>query len=717
MRRLKAVLACSALVSGFGLTVVGPVVVGGGSAAATTTPLINDSFTGSSTPAGTPVLAFNDACLTADSNTSDTPIPGCGSPAIDVSGGGALQLTPDSFSQKGGLLYSSTLPFADGLDVSFTQYQYGSGYPADGIGFVLATAPPTPSKLGLSGGSLGYNGIPGGYLGIGLDVFGNYLSPGSGGTNCSQPPWAAATPNSPFGYHPNTVTVRGPEGASTTAGYCLLTSNLDPTYGFGEDLTTHNANDSIQGSSGSTTADRAASARQVHIIIDAVKDTYSVSIDFTGTGNSFTPVIAGAPLPKPLPSRVTFGWSASTGAADDIHDITNLAITTYNGAAPTLTMTAGDSGAGSLPVGTPASYTLTPGVSADSAAPEDQAVTVTDTLPAGVTAHGTPSGTGWNCSASSGSNLSCTTAPPAGGLTPGGHFPSISVPVTVDSTVPLGSKITNTATATSPDSVAPVSATDTAAVVPSAGFWVASAAGHVGAYGSATFHGSLASVKLAAPIVGLTGTKDNGGYWMASSDGGVFSFGDATFDGSLPPVKLAAPIVGVTANPTGHGYWLVGADGGVFSFGQAGFHGSLGGVHLSAPIVGIAAAPNGNGYWLIGADGGVFSFGQAGFHGSLGGVHLSAPIVGIAAAPNGNGYWLIGADGGVFSFGLGARYLGSDVGRSTRPMVGLAPDLTGAGYWLADSAGPVYPIGNAPIDISYPGTLVAIAGIHGPTSG
>jgi Domain of unknown function DUF11 len=56
-------------------------------------------------------------------------------------------------------------------------------------------------------------------------------------------------------------------------------------------------------------------------------------------------------------------------------------------------------------------------------------VTVTDTLPAG-TLNGVPTGTGWDCSASSGTTVNCTypasaTAPIAAGTT----LPSITVPV------------------------------------------------------------------------------------------------------------------------------------------------------------------------------------------------------------------------------------------------------------------------------------------------
>jgi hypothetical protein len=47
-------------------------------------------------------------------------------------------------------------------------------------------------------------------------------------------------------------------------------------------------------------------------------------------------------------------------------------------------------------------------------------------------------------------------------------------------------------------------------------------------------------------------------------------FGDAGFFGSMAGVRLAAPVVGMASTPDIQGYWLVAADGGVFSFGDAG---------------------------------------------------------------------------------------------------------------------------------------------------
>lgn len=120
-------------------------------------------------------------------------------------------------------------------------------------------------------------------------------------------------------------------------------------------------------------------------------------------------------------------------------------------------------------------------------------------------------------------------------------------------------------------------------------------------------------------------------YWLLEESGRVVNFGGAAPYGSVETVRLNAPVVGIAAHISGRGYWVTTADGGVFSFGEAPFLGSLGNVELNAPIVGIEPTISGNGYWLVAADGGVFSFGDAPFLGSAGGIKLNAPIVGMAA--------------------------------------------------------------------------------------
>ena len=195
------------------------------------TPIVIESFTNATTTSSkwalpTAPTGANVACLTASSNSSQTPIPGCALPTPDPAGAGALRLTDAVGSEEGGVAFTQTLPTTKGLDVSFNSYQYG-GSSADGIGFFLAAtnpaSPAPPSTIGSPGGDLGYSsgtgttGLADGYLGVGLDVYGNYTNSDFDGTGCTDPSWVGAS-----AVVPGQVTVRGPGNGTT--GYCPLTS-------------------------------------------------------------------------------------------------------------------------------------------------------------------------------------------------------------------------------------------------------------------------------------------------------------------------------------------------------------------------------------------------------------------------------------------------------------------------------------------------------------
>jgi hypothetical protein len=130
----------------------------------------------------------------------------------------------------GGVFLASGLPSTQGLNIAFNTYQYNTtsgNSAADGIGFTLAAGnpldPTAPTALGPDGGSLGYSaqnstakGLPFGYLGFGLDVFGNFETQTYQGTNCSG---GAASGR------PESITVRGP--GNEYSGYCELASTAN----------------------------------------------------------------------------------------------------------------------------------------------------------------------------------------------------------------------------------------------------------------------------------------------------------------------------------------------------------------------------------------------------------------------------------------------------------------------------------------------------------
>jgi hypothetical protein len=115
---------------------------------------------------------------------------------------GFLQLTDTRTNAKGGAVFNRPIPATGGLDVQFDQYQYQAVLGlqgADGIGFFLTDGSRSLPAAGAPGGSLGYgqsttvDGVNGGYLGIGLDVYGNFSSSGGGlGANCATPPTGLA---------------------------------------------------------------------------------------------------------------------------------------------------------------------------------------------------------------------------------------------------------------------------------------------------------------------------------------------------------------------------------------------------------------------------------------------------------------------------------------------------------------------------------------------
>ncbi|HEY9297785.1 MAG TPA: DUF4347 domain-containing protein, partial [Phormidium sp.] len=150
---------------------------------------------------------FQDANLTGPwifgvSGTSDSPAltAGTGSDTfpglnIDQPGSGALRLTSRNFDQSTFVIYNSPVPVNSGLKIAFDIFAYnGTSSPilpnatGDGTSFFLIDGTVTPTKAGGYGGSLGYAqntetnlpGLLGGYLGIGFDEFGNFLTTNEG---------------------------------------------------------------------------------------------------------------------------------------------------------------------------------------------------------------------------------------------------------------------------------------------------------------------------------------------------------------------------------------------------------------------------------------------------------------------------------------------------------------------------------------------------------
>jgi type IV pilus assembly protein PilY1 len=147
-----------------------------------------------------------------------------------ANGGGALRLTNDSYAESGAIISNFSFPLSSqGLSVTFTTETYGGnsggsgGDGADGISFFLQDASYATPTLGDWGGSLGYtcsnvnnsttqgyDGMVGGYIGLGIDEYGNFLNGTVNSTN-SPTTYNAGADNtsSGYGYVWNRVGLRG----------------------------------------------------------------------------------------------------------------------------------------------------------------------------------------------------------------------------------------------------------------------------------------------------------------------------------------------------------------------------------------------------------------------------------------------------------------------------------------------------------------------------
>ena len=503
-RILRRALAVTLLIStiSVGMTVSAP------KASAAGTVLFNQPFHDNTVdgPAGSVFLPAtpaktNVACLSAAGNATANPLASCAAPT-DAQGSGKLRLTSSGTGLEGGVFATTSVPTSQGLDVTFNSYQYGGSFGADGIAFVLAAADPAnpapPSVIGQSGGSLGYSalnstnaGLSHGYLGIGIDPYGNYSSKFEG-TGCTDPANIAQR-------MPGQVVVRGP--GNGTVGYCAVQSSAATATSPALTLR-------------ATT--RAASLVPVEVVFNPTSSPVTTASGLTVPGGdydvTFTPIggtarsLVGALPVVPsglypaswvnangIPKQVTFGWVASTGANTDFHEIDNALVSTLN-PVPQLAVSQTSYAAATLPPGSPVTYKV---AASSSGAAENLPVTVTETLPSGVLPVGA-FGTGWVCGAPSGQQISCTnsTSPfTSGTITVNGVVNSASVtPAVVQSST--------SAVASSSDANPATSSSAPAGTVPAAPNVTSITPGN-GAAGGAndvTVHGSNLSGATAIEI-------------------------------------------------------------------------------------------------------------------------------------------------------------------------------------------------------------------------
>ncbi|GAA4212602.1 hypothetical protein GCM10022289_43680 [Pedobacter jeongneungensis] len=248
----------------------------------------------------------------------------------DLAGDGWLRLTKGTGNQKGYAYVNKSFPSTLGVLVDFEYKTWRSAADsyngADGIGVFLFDANANFALGGL-GGSLGYapntggtnpvtTGLAGGYVGVGLDEYGNFSNSNEGR-------------NGGPGLRPNSVTMRGP---TTTNANPTVVNGIDPTnkYLTSVQLSTDATANELDYNT--VTATRPADGtfyRRVQIEITPTADgKYKITVRWTKTPNgAFVDLISYTTTTAP-PQYLKLGFAASTGGGFNFHEIRNLLVTT-----------------------------------------------------------------------------------------------------------------------------------------------------------------------------------------------------------------------------------------------------------------------------------------------------------------------------------------------------------------------------------------------------
>lgn len=225
-----------------------------------------------------------------------------GSPKIV---GGRLRLTDASGNVATMANLQHIFPGAGNrIEVEFEHYAYG-GSGADGIAFILSdyAIPPAPGGYGGSLGyanttnSPGFPGFAGGWIGIGLDEYGNFSNPNEGR-------------NGGPGFRVDAIAIRGSGVGTTGYTYHAGTNTLTP---------------GVDGNGSQVPPDK------YRIIVDhsnSVNAMVSVERD---TGSGYVTLVApydakAEPGQATVPANWVLSYTGSTGGATNIHEIDNLNI-------------------------------------------------------------------------------------------------------------------------------------------------------------------------------------------------------------------------------------------------------------------------------------------------------------------------------------------------------------------------------------------------------
>lgn len=236
---------------------------------------------------------------------------------------GWLRLTTDATNQRGYAYINNPFPSTLGVYIDFEYKTWRSSRDrtysgADGISVFLFDAATSPFQIGAFGGSLGYanqnetTGLAGGYLGIGLDEYGNFARESEG------------KPGGTSELAPNSIVLRGT--ANHTNPYRYLTH---------KQLQTDPSSDtnSIDYNATSTTRPTDATFyRRVKIYIEPIgtpsSPRYRIRVLWRTTPNGTDTEHINYETTDPIPPFLKLGFGASTGGGFNFHEIRNLNITT-----------------------------------------------------------------------------------------------------------------------------------------------------------------------------------------------------------------------------------------------------------------------------------------------------------------------------------------------------------------------------------------------------
>jgi uncharacterized repeat protein (TIGR01451 family) len=433
--------------------------------------LVDESFTGPTSTAPLRVGGSFVPCLTASTDVAQDNVAGCapGQPSIppggDPAGSGALRLTDNGHDRSGFAIYRHVFPFTSGLRFTFTTFAYNGirvpGYgAADGISAFFTDGSVGTDRPGAFGGSLGYaqkstdfdatvpdlHGIPGGYLGVGIDEFGNFANDREArGYGCTQ--------RVDRDLHPNYITLRGAGVPATDwmEGYCLLSRAPAPAPGALD-----------QPDATARTAPGVAHTFRVEVDPLGQPDgtpnksaRVRVFADMNNSG-AFVPVL-DSPLGPDPPATFEFGFAASTGLGTNVHEIRALRVETIE-QLPRYTLV--KSHPAPMHAGRRGVFALQAALAPDGGVAYAP-VTVTDSLPAGMTVAELPRGTGWDCGATivGAGTVRCTFAASLQRpIRPGTQLPPLSVAVQL--APDIADHVINRAELTGPEIVEPPVAED-----------------------------------------------------------------------------------------------------------------------------------------------------------------------------------------------------------------------------------------------------------------